>query len=119
MNFAYVYTLCHKEGHSRSGLFSDKYNDSFVMRNIFNWWVGLFFGVMPSTFRFGHSVNHHRYNNGREDCVTTSDKPRDSPVNFIAYLYRFALYATNISTVYQFILEGCYGVAWKMVIGSV
>lgn len=43
MNFAYVYTLCHKEGHSRSGLFSKGYNDSVFLRNVFNWWIGKFY----------------------------------------------------------------------------
>ena len=36
MNFAYVYTLCHKVGHSHVGLYSKGYNDSIILRNIFN-----------------------------------------------------------------------------------
>ena len=40
-----------------------------------------------------------------------------SLVNFTAYMYRFMLYATNVSTVFQFCKEGNYDTAWKMVIG--
>ena len=32
-------------------------------------------------------------------------------------MYRFMLYATNVSTVFQFCKEGNYDTAWKMVIG--
>ena len=106
MNFAYVYTLCHKEGHARTGLFSKPYNNNSMLRSVFNWWIGLFYGVMPGTFKYGHSVNHHRYNNGYKDVHTTSDKPRDSFVNWIAYIPRWMLFATNVSTLYEFALDG-------------
>merc|ERR1712178_64231 len=117
MNFAYVYTLCHKEGHSMRGLYSEPYNKGFL-RNVFNWWIGLFFGVMPASFAYGHSINHHRYNNGPGDVVTTSDKPRDSLVNFVCYVPRWFLYSINLSTFLQFMSEGNVTVAWKMVAGS-
>lgn len=118
MNFAYVYTLCHKEGHSRTGLFSADYNTNPFLRNVFNWWIGLFYGVMPASFAFGHTINHHRYNNGPLDVVSTSDKERDSLVNFLAYLPRWTSYSLNISTTIQFMNEGNYHVAKKMVYGS-
>ena len=46
----------------------------FFFRNSFNWWIGLFYGVLPSSFACGHSINHHKYNNGPLDVVSTSDK---------------------------------------------
>merc|ERR1712070_566578 len=118
MNFAYVYTLCHKEGHTFTGLYSKQYNNNPVMRNVFNWWIGLFYGVMPASFAFGHSINHHRYNNGPLDVISTSDKPRDSIVNYVCYIPRFMLYALNVSTIIQFCKEKNYQVAWKMFVGS-
>ena len=72
---------------------------------------------MPATFAYGHSINHHRYNNGPNDCITTSDKERDSIVNFIAYVPRWASYSLNISTVIQFLKEGNTQVALKMIAG--
>ena len=80
MNFAYVYSVCHKEGHAsaaRTGLFKAPFDRSGPFRYIFNWWIGLFFGVLPSTFAVGHSINHHKYNNGPGDILSTCDKPRD------------------------------------------
>lgn len=104
MNFAYVYSVCHKEGHqcaARSGLFAPPFDKRGPFRYIFNWWVGLYYGVMPASFAIGHSVNHHRYNNGPADVVSTSDKPRDDPVALLCYIPRMFLYACNISTVIQ------------------
>ena len=51
------------------------YNDYTCLCTIFNWWVGMFYGVLPATFAYGHSINHHKYNNAKEDVITTSDKP--------------------------------------------
>lgn len=118
MNFAFVYTLCHKEGHSRTGLFKQPYNSSTIMRNWFNWWVGMFYGVLPATFAYGHSINHHRYNNGPKDVVTTSDKPRDSFANWVAYLPRWFLYACNATTIVQFAVEDNMKVVVKVIWGT-
>lgn len=116
MNFAYYYTLCHKEAHTRQGFFVEPYHT--VLRHVFNWWISLFYGVMPGAFAIGHSLNHHRYNNGYFDVVSTGDKPRDSLVYFIAYLPRWLLYSLNISTLNQFYNEGKYDVAFKVLFGS-
>ena len=121
MNFAYVYSVCHKEGHAsaaRSGLFRPPFDKQGPFRYIFNWWIGLFFGVLPSTFAIGHSVNHHKYNNGPSDVVSTADKPRDEWRWLIAYIPRFMLYACNVSTTYQFIKEGLPKVAAQTVAGT-
>jgi hypothetical protein len=121
MNFAYVYSLCHKEGHAtsaRSGLFAPPFDKKGPFRLFFNWWVGPFYGVLPASFAIGHSINHHRYNNGPMDVTTTSDKPRDSWMALIAYVPRMFLYVSNISTVRQFCAEGLYNVAFKTVLGS-
>eukprot|EP00756_Hemistasia_phaeocysticola_P021526 Hpha_TRINITY_DN15780_c1_g2::TRINITY_DN15780_c1_g2_i1::g.41724::m.41724 len=117
MNFAYCYTMCHKEGHSQLGLFRGIL--AKPMSAVFNWWIGLFFGVMPSSFVYGHSINHHKYNNGPGDVVTTSDKPRDNFRNFMCYLPRWGLYSINASTVIQFAKEGQYSTCLKMLMGNV
>ena len=116
MNFGYVYSACHKECHSYSGIFTGR--PSFFLNYVFNWWIGLFYGVLPSTFAFGHAINHHRYNNGPADLVTTSDKPRDSFRNFVAFVPRFFSYATNTGTVWQFFLEEDYDTVVKMNFGT-
>lgn len=99
MNFAYVYTLSHKEAHTRVGLYKAPYQGCWS-GGVFNWWIGLFYGITPGAFTYGHVQNHHLYNNEELDAHTTGDKPRDSIVNFIAYLPRWFLYASNLSTMY-------------------
>jgi len=116
MNFAYCYALCHKEGHAHAGLFKGIWRKP--LGNVFNWWAGLFYGVMPSTFAYGHSINHHKYNNGPYDVISTADKPRDNFRNFICYLPRFILYAVNVSTIVQFFKEGQYNVCFRMFMGN-
>eukprot|EP00009_Paramoeba_aestuarina_P004779 CAMPEP_0201508486 /NCGR_PEP_ID=MMETSP0161_2-20130828/1847_1 /ASSEMBLY_ACC=CAM_ASM_000251 /TAXON_ID=180227 /ORGANISM="Neoparamoeba aestuarina, Strain SoJaBio B1-5/56/2" /LENGTH=510 /DNA_ID=CAMNT_0047903175 /DNA_START=54 /DNA_END=1586 /DNA_ORIENTATION=- len=118
MNFAYCYTLCHKEGHSRLGLYSNPVFN-LMFRNAFNWWIGLFYGVLPSSFACGHSINHHKYNNGPLDVVSTADKPRDSFKNFVRFMPRWALYALNVSTIRQFVFQKDYKVAWRMLVGTI
>jgi len=119
MNFAYVYTLCHKEGHSFSGLYAKSYNDYTCLRMVFNWWIGMFYGVLPATFAYGHSINHHKYNNAEEDVITTSDKPRDNFFNWVAYLPRYFLYAFNVSTISAFVREKNWNIVSKVFFGSV
>ena len=43
MNFAYVYSLCHKEGHAtaaRTGLWAPPFDRSGPLRHVYNWWIG-------------------------------------------------------------------------------
>lgn len=121
MNFAYVYSVCHKEGHAsaaKTGLWRKPFDKAGPMRYIFNWWVGLYFGVLPSTFAVGHSINHHKYNNGPGDILSTADKPRDEWKWLIAYVPRFMLYACNLSTTWQFLKEGLPKTAMKTMGGT-
>ena len=121
MNFAYVYAVCHKEGHAsaaRNGLFRPPYDRRGPFRFIFNWWVGLYYGVLPSTFAIGHSINHHKYNNGPGDILSTCDKPRDEWRWLVAYIPRFVLYACNLSTTWQFYKEGLHRIAFQTILGS-
>jgi len=74
--------------------------------------------VMPATFAVGHSINHHKYNNGPADVVSTADKPRDEWTALVAYVPRFLLYACNLSTTLQFCREAKYKVAIKTVLGT-
>jgi len=97
MNFAYAYALSHKEGHMGKNMYKEPYG--YVLGYSFNWWIGLFYGILPATFAIGHTINHHKYNNNEEDVLSTFDRPRDSFGNWVRYLPRFALYAMNVSTV--------------------
>lgn len=116
--FAYAYTMCHKEGHVKViGMWKKPYS-SFLSK-VWNWWIGLFYGVMPSTFAVGHTVNHHRYDNDEKDIITTWDYPRDSFSNYLAYLPRFLAYHMNMSVIVQFVREGEYNLALHTLWGTV
>jgi len=116
-SFAYAYTLCHKEGHAKKvGMFKSEYQA--YLGSAWNWWIGFFFGVMPSTFAYGHSVNHHKYDNDEEDTVTTWDQPRDNFLHWVAFLPRWYAYHFNISVFIQFMIEGDRKLALKMVWGT-
>lgn len=111
--FAYAYTMCHKEGHTRVGIFANK-----RFPNWWNWWIGLFYGVVPTNFSFGHSINHHQYNGGEPDVISTWDRPRDSFLNYARYIPRFLLYAINITSAMQFKREGKSKVMARMFRGT-
>jgi uncharacterized membrane protein len=106
-NFALSYTLAHKEGHSHNSIFSRPLN-SMGAGKLFNWWTGLFFGVLPGTFTHSHVYNHHRYDNGVEDLYSTGGWRRDSLWSFCRYIVTWFGYASNFSTVYQFVSEKRY-----------
>eukprot|EP00039_Didymoeca_costata_P030993 m.32577 g.32577 ORF g.32577 m.32577 type:complete len:421 (-) comp8428_c0_seq2:1680-2942(-) len=116
MHFSIVNTLCHKEGHTYNGMFKQPYNS--ILRYSFNWWIGLFYGLAPSTYTFGHSRNHHTYNNEHGDVVSTGDMPRDNFMNYVAYIPRWFAYHINITTYIQFKVEKNEECANKMVMGS-
>jgi len=97
MHFAYVHTLCHKEGHTKLGIFKLKW-----LNNAFNWWIGLFYGLMPGTYSCGHSINHHGFNNYEGDLVSTGWANRDSLVNWFAYLVQWQLYHLNLTSILSF-----------------
>jgi hypothetical protein len=116
MHFAIVNTLAHKEGHSHMGMFKKPYHS--LMQYTFNWWVGTFYGLAPSTYTYGHSRNHHQYNNEQGDVVSTADMPRDNFLNYLAYIPRWFAYHINVTTYLQFSAEQNTDYANKMVLGS-
>ena len=69
MNFGYVYALSHREGHAiaaHTGMWKPPYDKRGPLRYVFNYWIGLFFGIMPassagSEWRLGGAAaGHHR-----------------------------------------------------------
>ena len=123
MNFGYVYALSHREGHAiaaYTGMWKPPYDKHGPLRYVFNYWIGLFFGVTPASFDVGHSIIHHKYSNDEHDTITCADLPRDNWVSYVSYLPRFALYSANITTLTHFWAQGnrkhfnqtVFGTAW-------
>eukprot|EP00928_Gymnodinium_smaydae_P047859 TRINITY_DN31973_c0_g1_i1.p2 TRINITY_DN31973_c0_g1~~TRINITY_DN31973_c0_g1_i1.p2 ORF type:complete len:506 (-),score=104.60 TRINITY_DN31973_c0_g1_i1:149-1666(-) len=102
-HFMYVYVMCHKEGHSIVGLFAQPYH--MGLQRVFNLWVGMFHGVVPGTFMYSHTYNHHRYDNTQRDDITCGDRARDNWNNYVRYIPRWFAYATNVATIRRFLLK--------------
>jgi hypothetical protein len=104
-NFAHSYTLAHKEYHTFRGIFTKALNAGGLCY-AFNWVAGPFFGILPGTFTHSHTYNHHKYNNAAADVYSTGGYARDSLWNFCRYIAVWFGYASNASTVVQFVREG-------------
>ena len=109
MNFGYVYALSHREGHAiaaNTGMWKPPLDKRGPLRYVFNYWIGIFFGIMPASFDVGHSIIHHKYSNDENDITTCADMPRDNWVSYVSYLPRFGLYSSNITTMIHFWQQG-------------
>ena len=104
-NFAHVYTLCHMEVHRQYRLYK---SSNFFVKYLFNWWIGLFHGVLPGTFTHSHINNHHKYDNDVNDVYSTAGYRRDSVWSFCRYIVVWMAYATNLSTFYDFYVQKDY-----------
>lgn len=59
-----------------------------------------------------HVYNHHRYDNGELDTITTAYRPRDEIKEWVRYSFDFITqYAANLGTIISFIQEGRYAFA--------
>merc|ERR1712232_131350 len=77
-NFAWVNTLIHKCCHCR--VFKNRRLD-----NVFEFWIGNFYGVVPGNYSLAHVHIHHKHDNSIEDVITVIDFPRDSFLSFLGY----------------------------------
>jgi len=116
-NFAHTYTLCHMEAHRYHYLF--KVGKSNPIRYIYNFWIGLFFGVLPGTFTESHLKNHHYHNNNIYDIHSTAGYRRDSFKSFFRYLIVWFAYASNISSIWYFWKNKDHTAMINSIIGTV
>ena len=74
-HFAYIHTMIHKEGHlSRNASFFKKESifNNPALNCIFNFWIGIFYGVLPGTYVYGHNTIHHKFNNNQLDVICST-----------------------------------------------
>jgi hypothetical protein len=116
-NFAFSYTLAHKESHAYGAVFTDALNGVGLAR-VFNWVTGPFFGIVPGTFTHSHQLNHHRHHNSAADVYSTGGYPRDSLVSFCRYLPIWFLYASNASTLLYLGGTGQYQAAGEVALAT-
>ena len=98
---ATAWTLAHREGHLSGGkMYRSWLGDR--MGNIFENWIGIFYGIVPYTFSTSHIQTHHRFDNGKGDPIYLWDLDRTSFRDLLLYQWRFLLYMTGISSMTEF-----------------
>ena len=118
-NFMWVYVMCHKEGHCIGGSLLKRGVMDTLFGGAFNYWVGMFHGVVPGVFTVSHIHNHHKYDNDENDVYSTAFRPRDEFTSWVKYVTEWMLYATNVSSFLFFLKEKEYGRAGKTALSTV
>jgi hypothetical protein len=97
-----AYAVSHREGHD-SKFYKPWIRNS--VGNVFENWVGLFYGGVPYNFTTSHLSLHHRLDAGIGDTLYCWDFDRSSWVSFMPYLCRGLLHMTGFTGLYQFSLS--------------
>lgn len=100
--FGHATTLMHHHGH-QGRIFQPRYKllDIFLV-----YVLGTLYGHVPESFAVGHVRNHHRYDNGPEDVLTTMHLDRSRFVSWLRYRTQFLLYWSGASVVDFFFRRG-------------
>ena len=96
-----AYTFAHREGHRPGGrLYQPWIRNS--LGNIFENWVGFFYGNVPYNFSTSHNLLHHNLNAGKGDPFYMWDVDRTSWSDIMLYQYRIFIYMTGWSSLQAF-----------------
>lgn len=98
---AAVYTLSHREGHLPGGRLYHPWIGDRV-GNIFENWVGVWFGTVPYNFSTGHVLLHHRFDGGKGDPVYTWDIDRTRFRDLMLYQWRMFRHMTGLGSLLEF-----------------
>lgn len=96
-----AYTLAHREGHASAGrLYRPWIAERFG--NIFENYVGLWYGIVPHSFSTSHILLHHRLNAGKADPLYVWDLDRTKFGDFLLYQWRAFDYMTGFRSFREF-----------------
>lgn len=98
---ATVYTFAHREGHLPGGRI---YRPGIGNRtgNIFENWVGVWYGTVPYNFSTGHILLHHRLDGGKGDPIYTWDIDRTRFSDLMLYQWRMFRHMTGLGGLTEF-----------------
>jgi len=94
-----LYSVSHREGHN------PKFYKPWIRNsigNLFENWIGLFYGNVPNNFTTTHISIHHRLDAGVGDTLYCWDCERCSWTDFMLYLSRSFVHMSGFSGLYQF-----------------
>lgn len=94
-----LYAISHREGHNPK-LYKPWIRNT--VGNIFENWLGLFYGSVPNNFTTTHISIHHRLDAGMGDTLYCWDLQRCSWTDFTLYLSRSLVHMSGFSGLYQF-----------------
>jgi hypothetical protein len=112
-----AYTFAHKEGHNR--VFYRPWIRN-IFGNVFENFLGPFFGNVPYCFTTSHVAIHHRLDGGKGDTFYQWDLDRTSWRDFIcSFLHRILLHTSGQSSIryfrchhfpvqYRLLCRGCF-----------
>ena len=94
-----AYALAHREGHN-ANLYKRGIRDS--LGNVFENWIGIFFGNIPWNFSTSHTRIHHSLDGGYGDTFYLWDLNRASVADFMLYVSRIFLHMIGYSSLSYF-----------------
>lgn len=96
-----LYTFAHREGHVAAGRMYRLWIRKHI-GNIFENWIGMWYGIVPHIFSTSHILLHHRLNGGKGDPVYVWDLNRTMFGDLLLYQWRFVVYMTGFSSLSEF-----------------
>mmetsp|Transcript_16819 Transcript_16819/g.27256 ORF Transcript_16819/g.27256 Transcript_16819/m.27256 type:complete len:511 (+) Transcript_16819:1045-2577(+) len=94
-----LYSIAHKEGHNTMIYKSWIRN---TLGNVFENWVGLFYGSVPYNFTTSHISLHHRVDGGVGDTLYAWDFERCSFTDFVTYSSRGLVHMSGLGGLWVF-----------------
>lgn len=98
-----AYALAHKEGHASRMYKKELY---WIIGNLFENGLGMFFGNIPWNFTTSHMKIHHTVNGGVGDTFYLWDIERNSLGDFMLYVHRVFLHMIGYSSIKYFLANG-------------
>lgn len=95
-----AWTLAHREGHLAGGrMYRPWLGDR--MGNVFENWLGVFYGTVPYSFSTAHILTHHRFDGGKGDPIYLWDIDRTRLGDLMLYQWRFFRYMTGVASLVE------------------
>jgi fatty acid desaturase len=98
-NLGASYAMAHREGHN-TRLYKPWIRNT--LGNVFENWLGLFFGGVPNNFSTTHISLHHRLDAAAGDTLYTWDIDRSAWPEFLMYVARGLVHMTGFGALQQF-----------------
>ena len=111
--FGHTTTLMHHHGH-QGRIFLPRYK---ILDTLLVYGLGTLYGHVPESFAVGHVRNHHKYDNGPEDLLTTMALDRSRFSSWLRYRTQFLLYWSGASVAWFFQQRGQQGLARRQLRG--